>query len=110
MAAARTAMRAIRPLVLVPGRHGSAILLVALIGRVLLDVALAILLGEVARRWFLVRRSIRVSGVPGRAARPLVAAVRRRHGRQLLGLGHGLSFLRSGICLSSTPWPRCRFP
>jgi hypothetical protein len=47
VAAAGAAMRAIRPLVPVSRGHRSAILLVALIGRVLLNVALAVLLGQV---------------------------------------------------------------
>jgi hypothetical protein len=47
LAAARTAMRAIRGRSLVAGRHLSAVLLITLVGRIDLDISLAALLVDV---------------------------------------------------------------
>src|SRR4051794_1933365 len=71
----------------VPG-HGSAILLVALVGRVLLDVPLTVLLREVGRRRPIVlQRGVgRLVGA-GRAARTLGAAARGRDRRRTVGHG-----------------------
>src|SRR5215203_4993805 len=62
----------------------SPVLLIALIGRILLDVALAILLTEVARAIH-VSVSRRVVGNVRSALRTFRAAVFRRNGRRLCG-------------------------